>query len=95
MQVLESALLPINRLAVNGRGCYITRMHNPLVTQYLLFRMNRPYSTRPVTTELRKPSGFCFDCGALATTEALFQEDSVIVLQRYCDKCLPHAMRQS
>lgn len=36
-------------------------------------------------------TGFCVVCAAVATTEALFKLEDAIVVQRYCDRCLPQA----
>lgn len=67
-------------------------MHNAFEDQILQVSMIKPYSTRPVSTDAKK-RGFCFKCAAIATTEALFQEDGVVMVQRYCDACLPNAER--
>lgn len=53
--------------------------------------MKKPFETRPATSSTKKAPGFCIVCGAVATTEALFQLDDAVIIQRYCDKCLPAA----
>jgi hypothetical protein len=51
----------------------------------------KPYQTRPATPSTKKESGFCVECSAIATTEALFRVEGVIMLRRYCNKCAPSA----
>lgn len=51
----------------------------------------KPFETRPVSVSTKKLPGFCVKCSAVATTEALFQLEDAILVQRYCDKCLPDA----
>ncbi len=53
--------------------------------------MLRPYQTRPALHTTKKSSGFCITCGEIATTEALFKLEGAMIVQRYCDKCLPSA----
>lgn len=53
--------------------------------------VKKPFLTRPVTLGTKKMPGFCIRCSAIATTEALFQLDDAVVIQRYCDGCLTHA----
>ena len=38
-----------------------------------------------------KSPGFCITCSAIATTEALFKVDGVIMVRRYCNKCVSKA----
>ncbi|HVX03134.1 MAG TPA: hypothetical protein VHA09_08275 [Nitrososphaera sp.] len=33
----------------------------------------------------------CQKCGGWATTGALFQLQDIVIMQRYCDDCLPNA----
>lgn len=51
----------------------------------------KPFQTRPASISTKKEPGFCVECSAIATTEALFKVAGVIMLRRYCDKCLPSA----
>lgn len=51
----------------------------------------KPFETRPVKSNTKKSSGFCVTCSAMATTEALFQLEDAVIIQRFCDKCLPKA----
>lgn len=51
----------------------------------------KPYETRPASTSTKKASGFCIVCGKVATTEALFQLQDAVIIQRFCDICLPKA----
>jgi|GEM_PF-1207033 len=51
----------------------------------------KPFETRPATTSTKKASGFCIICSNVATTEALFQLQDAVIIQRFCDKCLPKA----
>ncbi|MGI0005728.1 MAG: hypothetical protein ACREAI_04880 [Nitrososphaera sp.] len=53
--------------------------------------MKKPFQTRPTSLGTKKSPGFCVTCSAIATTEALFKLEDAIVIQRYCDKCLPNA----
>lgn len=46
----------------------------------------KPFKTRPAGIGTNKMHGFCIECSAPATTEALFQLEDAVVLQRYCDK---------
>ena len=45
----------------------------------------------PAIESTKKSPGFCIMCGAIATTQALFKVPDVVVVERYCDKCLPKA----
>ena len=57
-----------------------------------LFRLLvKPFQTRPASMSTKKEPGICVECSAIATTEALFRVDGVIMLRRYCNKCLPSA----
>jgi hypothetical protein len=53
--------------------------------------MVKPFKTRPASAGTNKSPGFCVVCAAVATTEALFQLQDAVIIQRYCDKCLPDA----
>ena len=53
--------------------------------------MVKPYETRPASSSTKKGPGFCIVCGKIATTEALFQLEDVVIIQRFCDNCLPKA----
>ena len=53
--------------------------------------MIKPFETRPAVSSTKKTSGFCITCSKIATKEALFQLDGAVVVQRYCDDCLPNA----
>jgi len=53
--------------------------------------MVKPFETRRVIPTTKKSSGFCIVCGQAATTEALFQLPDAVIIQRYCDGCLPKA----
>jgi hypothetical protein len=53
--------------------------------------MTKPFETRPVTLGTKKTAGFCVTCSAVATVEALFKVPDAIIIQRFCDKCLPGA----
>lgn len=39
----------------------------------------------------KKEPGYCIECSARATTEALFKVAGVIMLRRYCNKCVAKA----
>lgn len=51
----------------------------------------RPYMTRPALSGTNKSPGYCIVCAGIATTEALFKLYGVVIIQRYCDKCLSTA----
>lgn len=51
----------------------------------------KPYQTRPASISTKKEPGFCVECSAVATTEALFKVEGVIMLRRYCNKCASSA----
>jgi hypothetical protein len=53
--------------------------------------MLKPFQTRPATVGTKQSVGFCVICATKATTEALFQLKDCVVIQRYCDECLPDA----
>ena len=53
--------------------------------------MTKPFETRSAKSTTKSQPGFCVRCSALATTEALFQLEDAVIIQRYCDKCLPDA----
>lgn len=65
-------------------GTYISDLQ-PCIT------VIKPYETRPASTGTKKASGFCIVCGKVATTEALFQLQDAVIIQRYCDICLINA----
>jgi hypothetical protein len=50
-----------------------------------------PFESSPVSTDPKKPRGFCVQCGSIASTVAKFKIPGAIMVQRYCDKCLPKA----
>ena len=52
--------------------------------------MTKPFETRPASSSTKKGPGFGVICAAKATTEALFQLDGAVLIQRYCDKCPPN-----
>src|SRR5574341_735387 len=51
----------------------------------------KPSQTRPATPGRKGSTGYCVSCSAVATKEALFKLEGAIVIQRYCNKCLPKA----
>jgi hypothetical protein len=51
----------------------------------------KPYIVRPALAGTNKSAGYCIVCAAVATTEALFQIEGAVIIQRYCDKCLSGA----
>ena len=51
----------------------------------------KPFQTRPAKAGTKGRAGYCVSCSADATTEALFKLEGAIVIQRYCDRCLPQA----
>ena len=53
--------------------------------------MMKPFETRPALSSTKKSAGFCILCSKTATTEALFQLEDAVIIQRFCDKCLPKA----
>ena len=53
--------------------------------------MTKPFETRPVTMGTKKSAGSCVMCSAVATTEAPFKVPDAVVMQRFCDACLPMA----
>jgi len=54
----------------------------------------KPYLTKPATFNSKgRLAGRCMLCGQTATKEAFFREPGIIVVQRYCDNCLPKATR--
>lgn len=57
--------------------------------------MVKPFKTQPVTMSTNKSPGTCVTCFAIASTMALFQLKDAVVIQRYCDKCLPKASYES
>ena len=58
--------------------------------QYMLIVV-KPYQTRPAGVSTSKSAGFCIVCSAVATTEALFQLEDAVVIQRFCDKHISEA----
>ena len=53
--------------------------------------MVKPFETKSAASGTKKPPGFCIICSAVATTVALFKIDGAVIIQRYCNKCLPKA----
>jgi hypothetical protein len=51
----------------------------------------KPFETRSAMSSGKRAPGFCILCGKIATTEALFQLNDAVVIQRFCDACLPKA----
>jgi hypothetical protein len=39
----------------------------------------------------KKEPGYCVECSAIATKVALFKVEGVIMLRRYCDRCVVKA----
>ena len=66
----------------------IWNVYSPLQSSVTVVK---PFETRPASSSTKKASGFCVTCAAVATTEALFQLDGAVIIQRYCEKCLPNA----
>ena len=56
-----------------------------------LMTVVKPFETRSAISSTKKSPGFCITCGKVATTEALFRVEGAIIIQRFCDKCLPKA----
>jgi hypothetical protein len=53
--------------------------------------MVKPFETKPAALSTKQAPGFCMNCSAIASTMALFQLEDAVIIQRYCDKCLPNA----
>jgi hypothetical protein len=53
--------------------------------------MVKPFEIRPASLSTKQAPGFCIMCAAAATKIALFQIEGAVIIQRYCDKCLPKA----
>lgn len=53
--------------------------------------MVKPFKTRPASVSTKKEPGFCVECSAIATNEALFKVSGVIMVRKYCKKCLADA----
>ena len=51
----------------------------------------KPFETKPALSDPKKSPGFCVLCGEKATTQALFKLPDAIIVERYCNKCLPKA----
>ena len=51
----------------------------------------KPFETKPATLSTKQNRGFCIMCAAPATTVALFHVQGAVIIQRYCEKCLPEA----
>ena len=39
----------------------------------------------------KKASGFCVECSDIATSEALYKLSGIVVVRKYCDKCIDTA----
>jgi hypothetical protein len=50
--------------------------------------MSKPFQTTPIQLKRNQETVYCGICSATATTNALFQLEGCIVVQKYCDKCL-------
>lgn len=53
--------------------------------------MVKPFETRPAALSTKHATGFCIMCSAVASTMAFFQLEDAVIIQRYCDSCLPAA----
>jgi hypothetical protein len=53
--------------------------------------MIRPLETRPAQPDKYRLPTKCSFCDRKATTEAFFQLENCLVVQKYCDECLPDA----
>ena len=53
--------------------------------------MVKPFRTEPASSSTKKSSGFCVLYGDIATVQALFKVPDAVIIQRYCDNCLPKA----
>jgi hypothetical protein len=51
----------------------------------------KPFETKPATMSTKQSPGICIVCSKVATTVALFQLQDAVIIQRYCDGCLPKA----
>jgi hypothetical protein len=55
--------------------------------------MPKPFDTKPLEQRKNKTNPYyCSMCGDVATAKALFQteeaEGSIIIMRRFCDRCL-------
>ena len=57
----------------------------------LIHAVVKRFETRPATMSTKQSPGFCVTCSKVATIVALFQLEHVVIIQRYCDGCLPKA----
>lgn len=66
--------------------------HSKVYSQHMAIEIVvKPYQTRPAVLGTNKMPGFCITCSAVATTEALFKVEGIIMLRRYCNKCVTGA----
>ena len=77
------------RCLPNANSALSRKFESYILAALLILGMVKPFKTRPV--DPKKSPGFCVICSALATTQALFQLEDAVIIQRYCDKCLPKA----
>jgi hypothetical protein len=71
---------------------YSKHFHSKVYSQRMaVLIVVKPYQTRPAVVATNKTPGFCITCSAVATTEALFKVEGVIMLRRYCNKCVAGA----
>lgn len=54
---------------------------------------NKPIKTRPISRRSFALAPPCVACYEDAAFEALFELENTIVVERYCEKCLPNAQR--
>jgi len=64
-----------------------------LGSQQLSQQVRKPYEVRDVVPKTKKTgeqifTSYCIHCGKLAKKEALFNEDGITVIEKYCDDCL-------
>jgi hypothetical protein len=57
----------------------------------LIAAVVKPFQTLPATVSTKKEPGFCIECFATATTEALFKVDGVVMIRKYCNTCISSA----
>jgi hypothetical protein len=53
--------------------------------------MLKPSKMRPIEKKKHQMPSYCMLCPDVATKEVLYELENCVVVQRYCDKCLPHA----
>ena len=50
--------------------------------------MRKPDLVRPATLATNHTAAVCIHCGGVAQREAVFKQDGINIIEKYCDACM-------